>query len=198
MKTQRNFAGLIFVVLLGLTLADSVARAAPADDGWQLSVPAYLSAGAYYFTSGSGSHSFSSMNASAEILLSSPLRPQEAALFVDYHYSPDEPYNGILNVGGYAKYQGTRWDTTGALFNHDAPKSSDIWAYAGRVRYRLTDNHKVGVEVIGALRDASSPMIGIGYYGDFSNTLSIKIVAGANFKTGSKRVARTELVWQFN
>jgi len=198
MRTQKQIAVLIFVALLGLTLADSIARAETATDGWQVSIPAYLSAGAYYLTGNNGSHSFSSANAAAEILLSSPERPYSAALFVDYHYSPDEHYNGILNAGAYAKYQGIRWDTTAALFNHDGPESSDIWAYAGRIRYRLVGNHKVGVEILGALRDASSPNLGIGYYGDISDTLSIKIVAGANFKSGTQRAARTELIWQFN
>ena len=119
-------------------------------------------------------------------------------MFVDYHYSPDEQYNGILNTGAYAKYQGSRWDTTAAIFNHDGPEASDLWAYAGRIRYRLVRNHKVGIEIMGALRNPSSPELGLGYYGDISDTLSIKLVAGANFKTGSHRAARTELVWQFN
>ena len=114
MKTQMKVSGLILGILLFLSLADSVARAATADDGWQISIPAYLSAGAYHLTRGNGSHSFSSVNASAEILVSSPVRPVSAALFVDYHYSTDEQYNGILNAGGYAKYQGVRWDTTAA------------------------------------------------------------------------------------
>ena len=198
MKTQMKVSGLLLAALLFLTLADSVARAATAEDGWRLSIPAYLSAGAYHLTRSNGSHSFSSVNASAEILMSSAEQAYSAALFVDYHYSPDEQYNAILNAGGYAKYQGIRWDTTAALFNHDGPASSDVWAYAGRVRYRFAENHKFGVEILAALRDASSPDLGIGYYGDLSNTLSIKIIAGANFKTGSKRTARTELVWQFN
>jgi hypothetical protein len=198
MRTQKQIAGLIFVALLGLTLTDSIARAETATDGWQVSIPAYLSAGAYHLTRGNGSHSFNSVNAAAEILLSSPEQPYSAALFVDYHYSPDEQYNGILNAGAYAKYQGIRWDTTAAMFNHDGPESSDLWAYAGRIRYRLVRNHKVGFEFVGALRDPSSPVLSLGYYGDISDTLSIKIVAGANFKTGSQRAARTELVWQFN
>ena len=198
MKTQTKVSGLILAALLVLTLVDSVARAATTDDSWQLSIPAYLSAGAYHLTRSNGSHSFSSVNTAAEILISSPEHPFSAALFVDYHYSPDEQFNGILNSGGYAKYQGLRWDTTAALFNHDGTASSYVWAYAGRVRYRFAENHKFGVEILGALRDASSPDLGIGYYGDIFYTLSVKIVVGANFKTGSKRTARTELVWQFN
>ena len=198
MKTRRRIADLIFVVLLCLTLADSVARAATADDGWQLSMPLYISAGAYYLSGLGHSDSFSSVSAFGELLVSSPASPFSAALFVDYHYSPNEQYNGISNVGGYAKFQGSRWDTTAALFNHDAPSSADIWAYAGRIRYRFAKRHKVGFEFLGTLRDASSPNLGIGYYGDISDTLSIKIVAGPNLKSGSKRAARTELVWQFN
>ncbi len=198
MKTQMKVSGLILGALLLLSLADSQARADAPDDGWQLSIPLYLSAGAYIISSNSGSDSFNSLNGSAELLLSSPRQPVSAALFVDYHYSPDEQYNGIFNTGGYAKYQGIRWDITAALFNHDGPASSDLWAYAGRVRYRFAENHKVGIEILAALRDASSPNLAFGYYGDISDSLSIKITAGANFKTGSKRAARTELVWQFN
>lgn len=198
MKTQRRIAGLIFVVLLGLSLVDSVARAATADDGWRLSVPLYISAGAYYLSGPGHSDAFSSANASGELVVSSPTSPYSAALFVDYHFSPDKRYNGAFSVGGYAQFQGSRWDTTAALFNHDAPDSADVWAYAGRIRYRFARRHKVGFEFLGALRDASSPGLGIGYYGDISDTLSIKIVAGPNLKSGSKRAARTELVWQFN
>ena len=198
MKTQMKISGLILGALLFLSLADSVARADTADSAWQISVPAYLSAGAYHLTHGNGSHSFSSVNATAEILVSSPLRPVSAALFVDYNHSPDEQYNGILSIGAYADYEANRWDITGALFNHDGPKYPDEWAYAGRFRYRVAGNHKIGVEILGALRDASSPNLGVGYYGDISDTLSIKIVAGGNFKSWTQRAARTELVWQFN
>jgi len=198
MRTQKRIAALIFVAMLWLTLADSQARAATPDDGWHLSVPLTLTAGAYVISSNSRSDSFSSLNGSAELLLSSAQHPVSAALFVDYNYSPDEQYRGIVSAGGYTQYQGSRWDTTVALFNHDGPAYSGLWAYAGRLRYRFAENHKVGVEFVGALRDASSPELAIGYYGDISSSLSIKITAGANFKTGSQRAARTELVWQFN
>ena len=97
MKTQMKISGLLLGALLILSLADSVARADTADSTWQISVPAYLSAGAYHLSRGTVSHSFNSVNASAEILISSPDRPYSAALFVDYHYSPDEQFNGIFN-----------------------------------------------------------------------------------------------------
>ena len=163
MKTQMKISGLLLGALLILSLADSVARADTADSTWQISVPAYLSAGAYHLSRGTVFHSFNSVNASAEILISSPDRPYLAALFVDYHYSPDEQFNGIFNTGSYVKYQGSRWDTTAALFNHDGPEASDLWAYAGRIRYRLVRNHKVGIEILGALRNPSSPDLGLGY-----------------------------------
>ncbi len=38
----------------------------------------------------------------------------------------------------------------------------------------------------------------LGYYGTISRSLSVKFVVGAKFKSGQKRSARTELVWQFN
>ena len=184
----------IALFLLIIIAADANAR----DEHWRVSVPLYLTAGAYYHSNGISSGSFNSVNASAELLLSSSARPFEAALFAEYSYSPDARQNGTTNIGVFVKHYYGNWDTTAYVFEHNAAEAARLWAYAGRIRYRFADHHKVGIEFLAPFDDASAPNLMLGYYATFSDALSIKFVVGSNVKASNHYVARTELVWQFN
>jgi len=179
--------------LLLLWLA-TMATTAQAD----VTFPLYLTAGSYYQSDGETTDTFQAVAASAEILLSSPVSPWSAGLFVGRLYSQDSQQDGAVVAGGLVEHQISVWDTTVSLVNYNPPGDSGQWKYFGRVRYRLADDHKLGVEVIGSLRDPSTPNLMVGYYGTISQAFSVKLIVGSKAKSGNERVARTELVWQFN
>jgi hypothetical protein len=197
-RTTERIATAAFIFLLCLSLLSSQSRAETADNAWDVSLPLYLTAGGYHYSNGVSSDTFSSVNATAEVLISSSAHPYSAAVFVDYHYSDEARQDGITNIGAFVKHHYRRWDATAYLFEHNAPEADGLWAYAGRVRYRFAQSHKLGVEFAAPLTDASAPDLMLGYYATFSDKFSIKFVAGSNVKAGRHRVARTELVWQFN
>lgn len=186
------------ITVAGLAILFSDARADSPANGWQLSFPFSLTAGAFYYNSGKGSGSHASVAATVEFQLSSLARPYSSAVFIDYRKSANRRFDDVVNVGGYFQYQHDNWDTTAYLFTHDTPFESHQWVYGGRVRYRLAERHKVGIEILGLVDDPGSSSLMFGYYGQISNKLSIKLVAGASIDSWRERTARTELVWQIN
>ncbi len=179
------------LVLLWLATMATTAQA-------DVTFPLYLSAGSYYQSDGETANTFQAVTASAEVLLSSPVSPWSTGLFVGRVYSQDSEQDGAVFAGGLVEHQISVWDTTVSLINYDPPGDTGRWKYFGRVRYRIAGSHKLGVEVIGSLRDPSTPNLMVGYYGTISKALSVKLVIGSKSKSGNERVARTELVWQFN
>jgi hypothetical protein len=67
-----------------------------------------------------------------------------------------------------------------------------------RVRYRVADRHKLGIEAIGTFQDPGETTLMLGYYGTISRAVSVKFVAGAKINAGQERTAHTELVWRIN
>ena len=205
-QTQRNPTLKRSLALLWLATIASTAHANTYEDvltesvnsRWQVTLPLYLTAGSYYQSNGETTNTFQAVAASAEILVSSPVSPWSSGLFVGRVYSPDSERNGAVFAGGLVKHQISEWDTTVSLINYDPPGDTGQWKYFGRVRYRFADDHKLGVEVMGSLRDPSTPNLMLGYYGTISRAFSVKLVVGSKAKTGNERVVRTELVWQFN
>ena len=187
-----------FIAVAGLALLSGDARADSPDSGWQLSFPISLTAGAFYYNSGKEPVSYASVATTIEFKFSSLARPYSSAVFIDYRKSANRRFDDVVNVGGYFQYQHDNWDTTAYLFTHDTPLESHQWVYGGRIRYRLAERHKVGIENLGLVDDPGSSSLMFGYYGQISRNLSIKFVAGASIDSWWEQTARTELVWQIN
>ena len=184
--------------LLGLAAMMANTLAVAADDGWRVSVPLYLTAGSYFHSNGVSTESYQGVVAAAEVVLTSPVHPYSAGFFVARFYSEDRRHDGTALAGGLFEHGIRRWDSSLYVVNYDAPDASPLWKFAGRVRYRFAAGHKLGVEIAGPFRDPSAGNLMLGYYGTISRSLSVNLVVGAKFKSGQKRSARTELVWQFN
>ncbi len=194
----RRRIGFASLALLGVIATVANTRADSADSRWQVSFPVYLSAGAYYQSDGETTDTFQAVAGSAEVLFSSQAHPYSVGLFVGQVYSPDGRQNGAIFAGGLFEHQLRGWDTTANLFNYDARDAKAHWKYFGRIRYRFATRHKLGIEVVGSLRDPSASNLMVGYYGTISESFSVKLVVGSRLDAGRNRVARTELVWQFN
>ena len=197
-RRARRVTGLWGVALLWVTGLSADVHADPVDDRWQVSVPLYLTVSAFYQKKGEATVAYESVAASVEVQLASQARPWSAGLFFDYQISPDPRFDGTVTAGELFKYRFYHWDTTTYLVFDKAPRAPSEWLYAGQIRYRLAERHKLGIEAIGSLEDTASPKLMIGYYGTISRTVSVKFVAGLNNNAGQERVARAELVWQVN
>ena len=192
----RHRIGLASFALLGVIA--TAANAESAASRWHVSFPVYLSAGAYYQSDGETTDTFQAVAGSAEVLFSSQAHPYSIGLFVGQVYSPDDRRNGAVFGGGLFEHQLRSWDTTASLFNYDSRGADRLWKYFGRVRYRFATRHKLGIEVVGPLRDPSASNLMVGYYGTITESFSVNFVVGSQVNAGRNRVARTELVWQFN
>jgi hypothetical protein len=186
------------LALFGLPVLIVEAAAESADSDWQLSIPLYLNGGAYFQQKGDASVTHEALAANLELLLSSPMRPYSVGLFFNSRISPDSRYNGVVNLGGFLEYRADRWDTSTYLFRNQSRGAPGLWVFGERVRFRVADRHKLGIEVIGTFKDPGASTLMLGYYGTISRTISIKFVAGTNINAGRDRVARTELVWRIH
>ncbi len=197
-QVARRRIGFASFALLGVIATTANACAESADSPWQVSFPVYLSAGAFYQSDGETTDTFQAVAGSAEVLFSSQAHPYSVGFFVGQVYSPDGRQNGAIFAGGLFERQLRRWDTTASLFNYDSRGADRLWKYFGRIRYRFATRHKLGIEVVGSVRDPSASNLMVGYYGTITESFSVNFVVGSKFKSSQKRIARTELVWQFN
>jgi hypothetical protein len=182
--------------LLWVTGLSADVHADSADDRWQVSVPLYVAASAFYQKKGEAIVAYNSLTASVEVELTSQARPYSAGLFLDYVMSPDSRYDETVSVGGWLEYRFYKWDTT-TYFAYDmAPGAPGERLYAGRIRYKLAQRHKLGIEAFASFEDSASPQLMLAYYGTISRTISVKFVAGLDTDADEQRVVRTELVWQ--
>lgn len=134
--------------------------------------------------------------ATAELTIYSATRPYYGGLFVDYRYSSSSQFDDNLNLGGYFRYNRSRWDTTAWLFVNQSPVNSETWFYATRLRYRVSENYKLGIEAIAPVNHVSDADLMLGYYGSVTDSLSLKILAGAPTNGTTELAARIELSWQ--
>ena len=194
--SARRITGISGIAVLWVTWLSADVHADSADDHWQISVPAYLTASASLQKKGEATVAYDSLIASVEVELTSQARPYSAGLFLDYVMSPDSRYDETVSVGGWLEYQFYKWDTT-TYFAYDmAPGAPGAWLYGGRIRYKCTQRHKLGIEAFGSFEESASPKLMIAYYGTISRTVSVKFVAGLDTDADQQRVVRTEIVWQ--
>jgi hypothetical protein len=195
-RAATTVAGSVGFGLLWLTLLAANVRADLPHERWQINVPLYLTASSHYYTSGNASGAFNFVSASVEAILSSPARPFAAGLFVDYSYSTDSRHDGSVNAGALFEYEKNNWDTNTFVFTSKSPGAASLWLYAGRVRYKVAENHKFGIGLVGTFREPKASTLLLGYYSTISRFVSLNFVVGTTFNSGSDRAARTELVWR--
>ncbi len=195
-RRARRITGTWGIALLWVTWLCADVHADSADERWQVSVPLYVAASASYQKKGEATVAYDSLIASVEVELTSQARPYSAGLFLDYVISPDSRYDETVSVGGWLEYRFYKWDTTTYLAYDMAPGAPGEWLYAGQIRYKFTQRHKLGIEAFGSFEESASPKLMIAYYGTISRTISVKFVADMNPDADQQRVVRTELVWQ--
>jgi hypothetical protein len=189
----RKIGGIIAL----LTVA--VAKPAQAEDtiGRTVIRPELHVAGISNYENRNGvSDSYGIATVTAELSIYPHARPYYGGLFLDQRYFIDGWSSGGTNLGGYFRYNLSRWDATSWLFVNQSPGNAHSWLYAARLRYRVVDNHKLGVEAVAPVDDAFSPMLMFGYYGSLADTLSVKFQLGADTHGNLKRAARVEIGWQ--
>lgn len=184
-------------MLLASTLAAALpARSEALHTAWRTS-PQFQVTGISQYTSNNGrATTVESVAATAELKISSALKPWYGGFFADYRDSASEHYQANLNLGAYFRYNLPRWDATAWLFSNRPVGGDAAWLYATRLRYRIAGDHKVGVETLTPVNDASAHTVLAGYYGNVGRALSLKILAGSDVGDAADVVARIEVSWQ--
>jgi len=193
MKRKSTLESAIMMLLLfAAFLGSGAARSTDVDI-----VPEfYFTAMTNYYDSANRSTWYDTYAATGEINWYPQLKPYYGGLFVDFRDSSSDRLNDNLNVGGYFRYNFSRWDSTTWLFVNRSPDSDQEWVYATRLRYRVVDGHKVGVEALAPVERADKPKLMLGYYGQVSSALSLNVLAGTVVDAGDTTVGRIELVWR--
>lgn len=199
LKTRRRYeprtAWLLYVTLLWVAFDAHDVSADPLRTDWKAETRLYLS-GLMYFAEHDGQSRFwDTFAASAELRVSSDRRPYYAGVFADYRMSSHNRIIDNLNLGALFRYNWHWWDVTSYAFINRATGSTGQWFYAGRLRYRLADNHKIGIETVGKFSDAGSPQLQFGYYGSLSESISLNVVSDPGWNRGADLSGRVEVVW---
>jgi len=124
------------------------------------------------------------------------LKPWYGGLFVDYRDSSSSRLDDNVNTGVYFRYNFPRWDATTWLFVNRAPGSDATWVSAARLRYRMGETWKIGVESLAPLDGSNTAKLMAGYYGSLGRSLSLNVLAGSFVGSGPDLAARIDLMWQ--
>jgi hypothetical protein len=165
-------------------------------DGVDIATDVYIGAISNYYRSAGDSTGFDTFYVTAELNVYPSMKPYHAGLFIDYRNSSSDRLNDNVNLGGYFRFDLSRWDATTWLFVNRSPDEAGTWVYATRIRYRLTDSYKIGIEALAPLEQADKPKLMGGLYGSLSESLSFRALAGAGVRNGPDFAARLELLWQ--
>lgn len=168
------------------------------DTGWRAETELYLTGMTNYQKNSGTSASIDNLAATAELLFLSDARPWYVSLFANYKFSTDSRYLNNINLGALLKYEWHKWDATTYVFVNQSSETPDTWFHAGRLRYRVAENHKLGVETTVPFKDPSSLELMLVYYGEISDSLSLNLAAGPGMGEVPDFNARLELTWQIH
>lgn len=183
----------------GLLLLFATCMAAGTPDSGTKIKPEFYLAGITKYSSGNGSSAtHDTVSATAALTVYPEARPYYGGWFVNYSHSLSKQFDDNLNLGAYFRYNLAKWDSTTWLFVNQSPGNSDTWMYASRLRYRVSENCKLGIEAVAPVADADAPKLMLGHYSSVSESLSLNVLVGTDVKGGADLEAQLELSWQFH
>lgn len=185
-----GFAMLCWSILAGVATAQTI------ESAWNVETRFYLSGMSFYWETGESTTNYETLAATGELRFKLAARPWYASLFADYRFSTDGRHTDHVNLGGAFRYDWKKWDLTTFAFVNQSPRTDKTWLYAGRLRYRVAENHKLGLEAYGTFENQKSPQLMLGYYGDISDSVSLNLALGPLSGSGPDISARLELIWQ--
>ena len=171
-KLTRRVASMLLAILW-LVVAIRASYAEARDIDWRIDPELYLTGMSNFRRTQNDSAHFNTAALTAELTISHAARPYYGGLFADYRASNTASVSSSINVGGYFRYNFANWDATSWLFASKSGGAAESWIYAGRLRYRLAANHKIGIEATSLLARLDSPVFAVGYYGSLSDSLSL-------------------------
>jgi hypothetical protein len=182
----------IMLMLLAALVASESAGSTEADI-----VPEfYVTAMSNFYRTEDQSTWFDTYAATFELNWYPQRKPFYGGLVIDYRDSSSDMLQDNLNVGGYFRYNFSRWDSTTWLFVNRSPESEPVWVYLTRLRYRIADSHKIGMEALAPIERADAPKLMIGYYGQVTESLSMNVLGGRSIDGGPDIAAKIELMWR--
>jgi len=195
-STARRIGQACGIALLWVSGFVTEGFAQSLDTGWRAGTELYLTGVTNYQKNGGSSASIDNLAATAELLFLSDARPWYVSLFANYRFSTDSRYLDNINLGALLKYEWRKWDATTYVFVNQSSETPDTWFHAGRLRYRVAENHKLGVETTAPFKDPGSLELLLVYYGEISDSLSLNVAAGPGMGEVPDFNARLELSWQ--
>lgn len=195
-RTTCRIAQTCGIVLLWAFVFATEGFAQSVDTEWKAETRLYLSGMSFYWETDNDSTRYETVAATGELRFRLAVRPWYASLFADYRFSTDGRHTDHVNLGGLVKYGWEKWDATTYVFVNQSPRTERTWLYAGRVRYRVAEDHKLGIEAYGQFGNAHSPQFMFAYYGDISDSVSLNLALGPLTSSGPDFSARLELLWQ--
>ncbi len=197
-RTTRRIAQATGIALLLVSGLATEGYAQSLGTGWRTDTEIYLTGMTNYQKNGGSSTSIDNLAATAELLFLSDARPWYVSLFANYKFSTDSRYLANINLGALLEYKWRKWDATMYMFVNQSSETPDTWLYAGRVRYRVAENHKLGIEAMSPFKGPSSLELMRVYYGEISDSLSLNLAAGPGIGDVPDFNARLELTWQIH
>jgi len=138
---------------------------------------------------------FRSFGAFAELRMGPRGAPWFGSLFVDHELPGAGAVSRSTGVGAYLRRTAGRFELTTLAMHRSFDERPPAWLYGGRVRYRLAERHRLGLELKGSFGHGGSHKTLLAWYHEFADDVSLNLAAGPLSGSGPATV-RMELVWQ--
>ena len=120
-----------------------------------------------------------------------------AGAIAEYEFADNSDDDDVVEMTAVFGYESSGWITTANVLYEKHSGSSAEWGYAAGVRHTLGEVHGMGLELLGSFEGDGSSEALLGYYGEYSQQLSLNAGIGVGIDQGPDWAFRTALIWRF-
>jgi len=195
MKAARDiWLGILLAVSVGDIPVDI--HAEPLAGDWELSMPVHLASNVSYRSDGHDDVALQSVVVSVAIRLSSDYNPGSGGIFAERHLAGDHRIDGLMNVGGYIKYDFGDWDATAFVAHNKAPQGHGTWLYGTGLSREFVAGHEVAVRSLAAFDNLRTAIVELSYQASLGERLSLELAAGALVDDLHRHALSAAFVWE--
>jgi len=194
--SRRYSACLALVVLSALFRAGVAGAAEQFNDGtWQLDTYVDLIGATTYFIKDGKTTTLPVLGAEIGAELWAADKSFSTGVYAGIESEPVSHGEDIRFAGTWAKYRHLRWEVVTAVAYVEMGSSGNFWMHASKLRFRPRSGHKLSIEALNVVGDASRPAYQLAYAVSLPRNVSLTFGVGFGSNRLFDFAGNAKLVW---
>ena len=122
-------------------------------------------------------------------------RPFAAGVFAGYESEPVSNGEDVGFAGSWARYRHLRWEVLTTVAYVETGSSGNFWMHASKLRFRPRPGHRLSVEALNLVGDASRPAYQFAYAVSLPRNVSLTFGLGFGSNRLFDFAGNAKLVW---